>query len=726
MSSKKRRNEIIQPIVPILFDKDTQTNDKDKDKEKKDTDTEKDIERESLDVYDDKDIEYIKNMKKKSIVLYDKWMESKRISLSRTITLKDILTLSLSNEKRATLLEMYECLKQLAPYTQEYIDGRNMLKNLYNRFSSKKPVTDDLDVEMFKNRLSELTLSTENRIVIDEKIDEFQDSEKGDEKIKLKRWLSIATSLPFDKLTPIEYDVNEKLEHVSSYLDEMLYGMKNVKERLLIFLNKKLRSNTKGCNIALIGKPGVGKCVHPDTPIRMADLSIKLAKHVCTDDYLMGDDSSTREVTSIVKGRQEMYKIVQDYGCTYTVNKSHILTLYRKRDKMVIDIPIVDVIGNEFLYIPINGYYNGNINANQDAISYALLFSGKDHIGHMPAHFPLLPPYVLEWRLYDKMLFYEMFIDKDKNYVYVAEPYPIDSIIGLLQSAGVRCKRENRFIVFIPDGQFETFRIVPIGEGDYCGFTITGNERFLLGDWTVTHNTAIAKCLSKCLHIPFSQVSFGGVTNPEFLLGHDYTYIGSRPGEITRCLSRMGTKNGILFFDEFDKASERKEIMSTLLHITDFSQNNEFRDNYFPELCQDLSRIWFIYSMNELPKDPAMLDRLEIIKIDDYDVSDKKMIVKNYLLPKYINELGLQDLFTIDEKAMSKIIGNHKSGVRDIERMITILIEKIYFFVCNMNSTYKYDWFLKMKDSFKNGMLTISEDLINIVDNTEPYSSMYS
>ena len=99
----------------------------------------------------------------------------------------------------------------------------------------------------------------------------------------------------------------------------------------------------------------------------------------------------------------------------------------------------------------------------------------------------------------------------------------------------------------------------------------------------------------------------------------------------------MKTKNGILFFDEFDKASYRKDIMSTLLHITDFSQNNEYRDHYIPELSQDLSKIWFIYSMNEVPKDPAMLDRLEIIQIDGYTDEDKKIIAKEYILPKYSN-----------------------------------------------------------------------------------------
>jgi ATP-dependent Lon protease len=176
----------------------------------------------------------------------------------------------------------------------------------------------------------------------------------------------------------------------------------------------------------------------------------------------------------------------------------------------------------------------------------------------------------------------------------------------------------------------------------------------------------------------------------------------------------MGTKNGILFFDEFDKASERKEIMSTLLHITDFSQNNEFKDNYFPEFCQDLSKIWFIYSMNELPKDPAILDRLEIIKVDGYSFVEKKIIAKEYLFPKFSNELNITDNFEIEEDALNKLIGlDNSEGVRDLERSINLLMEKIYFYLHNKEIDYEYEWFKKM--SMRNDKVIINEELIDLI-----------
>jgi len=728
-NQKKRKGSIgtspnLGPLSPNLnlIDVETQTTIKDN----KEEDTSFSIQ----EIYTEKDVDFLKKIKKNSAILYHKFMESRNIILARTIQLKDIISLDISNEKRSILLEQYECFSQIMPYTQDYIDARNNLRNLYNRFAHLKQVSDDPDVELLKTRFNEMVLSPLNKSIIEEKIEEFQYSEKGDEKSKLKRWLMLVTSLPFDKISRHEYDIVDKLEEIKTFFDKTLFGMKNVKERLLLFLNKKLRNVSKGCNIALIGKPGVGKCLHPNTPVRMADLTIKLAKDIYVGDYLMGDDSTPREVTSITTGKEEMYKVIQEFGDSYIVNKSHILTLYRKIDKKVVDIPIVEVIENEYLYTPISGYYYGNIDVGEDATSYGILYAGyNEPVIKMPAHFPLLPATYLEWTNENKLSFYYA-LTKHKliDSVYISDIYSIDSIINLLQSCGIRCRRANRYIVFTNKYSTETFRIMPLKVGNYCGFTISHNNRFLLADWTVTHNTAIAKAMSKCLNIPFSQVNFGGINSSEFLLGHDYTYIGSRPGEITRCLSRMGTKNGILFFDEFDKASERKEIMSTLLHITDFSQNNEFRDNYFPELYQDLSNIWFIYSMNELPKDPAMLDRLEVIKVDEYDYEDKKIILKDYILPKFTKELGIQDEFIIEEKAFQKLIGLQKSGVRQLERSVTLLIEKIYFFICNSKNDYDYDWFITLKNSIKNQKLVISEELIKTVifNNDESFLNMYS
>ena len=715
--------ELVPIEIGIQTDKD-----KDKDREK---DIEKDIE--INDVYTEKDVEYIKRIKRKNPILYYQFIQSKNILKDRSVILSDILEMNITFEKKATLLEKYECLQQLIPYSHDYIVNRNQLRNLCNRFLSKKLVSEDPDIEMFSTRLKEMVTSFENRAFIEEKIEEYQESEQGDEKSKLKRWLTLATLLPFDKMSTVDYDIIHKLQETRNYLDSVLFGMKAVKERLLIFLNKKLRTfnGSRGCNIALLGKPGVGKCLHPDTALRMADLSIKHARDIVIGDELLGDDSTTRLVSSVCGGMEEMFEIIQEYGDRYIVNRSHILTVLRKNDEKVIDIPLVEVFEKEYLYSPLSGYYNGNVRAGHDAISYGLLYRGETNVPNYPDNFPLLPNNCIEWTVKDKLVFFNSLTNSGRlNSIYISPIYPIHSIYQLLRSAAIRCIIRDQTIILMTNSRYENFRIRSLGQGEYCGFSIDENHRFLLGDWTVTHNTAIAKALSKCLNVPFSQVSFGGVTSPEFLLGHDYTYIGSRPGEITRCLSRMGTKNGILFFDEFDKASDRKEIMSTLLHVTDFSQNNEFRDNYFPELCQDLGKIWFIYSMNELPKDPAMLDRLEVIKVDGYSFQEKKTIAKEYLFPKFSKELKIENDFTIDEDALHTLIQmDNSEGVRHLERSINLLMEKIYFFLYNKEMNYDYVWFKKMKELFSKGVLHVTEELINNVltkQELESFNSIYN
>lgn len=197
--------------------------------------------------------------------------------------------------------------------------------------------------------------------------------------------------------------------------------------------------------------------------------------------------------------------------------------------------------------------------------------------------------------------------------------------------------------------------------------------------------TSIAKCLGKSLCYPFTQISFGGINNVEFLTGHDYTYIGSKPGEIVRSMNRLGSKNGILFFDEFDKVTDKKTICSSLLHITDFAQNNNYRDNYLAEISIDLSHIWFIYSMNNPPQDSALRDRIFMIKVPGYSKKDKFNILKSHIIPKTLQTISktTEDI-KFDDNVINYIIDKSDSqdeGVRNLERSISEIINKIHFLV---------------------------------------------
>ena len=202
--------------------------------------------------------------------------------------------------------------------------------------------------------------------------------------------------------------------------------------------------------------------------------------------------------------------------------------------------------------------------------------------------------------------------------------------------------------------------------------------------------TTIARHLAEVMKWPFEQISFGGAGSSDFLKGHDYTYVGSRPGEIVRCLSRMKYKNGILFLDEYEKVSENKDIASSLLHITDFQQNHEFQDNYLSDIKIDLSQLWFIYSMNELPKDTALRDRLFVINVPAYSHEDKANILTNFVIPKTLRNINLQsnDVY-VDEKSARYIvnaISPDESGIRSIEQHTKDIVNKINFIIMNQDS----------------------------------------
>ena len=198
--------------------------------------------------------------------------------------------------------------------------------------------------------------------------------------------------------------------------------------------------------------------------------------------------------------------------------------------------------------------------------------------------------------------------------------------------------------------------------------------------------TTIIRILAETLDIPFQQISLGGVKDASFLNGHSYTYEGAKPGAIVEALRRMKHKNGIIFFDEFDKIANTDkgaEVINVLLHITDPTQNSEFKDMYMPEITIDLSKIWFIYSMNDDKMiNPVLRDRIPILKLNDYKETDKTNIFINHLLPKALSIYNYtsEDIEFDNETVVYLIRKIRKeSGVRELKRSTEMIINKIHF-----------------------------------------------
>lgn len=244
--------------------------------------------------------------------------------------------------------------------------------------------------------------------------------------------------------------------------------------------------------------------------------------------------------------------------------------------------------------------------------------------------------------------------------------------------------------------------------------------------------TTIAHCLAKILKLPFQQIPLGGLSTGESMKGHDSTYIGSRPGQIARSMMQLGHKNGILFLDEFDKISNNIDIVNSMLHITDFTQNHQFRDNFFGELNIDLSSLWFICSMNEKPQNEILSDRIYFIDVDGYSFQDKKNILKNYVIPKIIKQMNknTSDFEFTDEILayfIRKFDNENNKGIRLIQSKMQDFMNKLIFLHSTQNEI-KMSFSLPKEYFPMNLPIKIDEKILNVLlkDSVKPINPSFA
>lgn len=193
-------------------------------------------------------------------------------------------------------------------------------------------------------------------------------------------------------------------------------------------------------------------------------------------------------------------------------------------------------------------------------------------------------------------------------------------------------------------------------------------------------------CLEVChaLGLPSGFISLGGLSSAEYLVGHSFTYEGSRWGKIAEILMHAEYSNPVLFFDELDKVSSSRhgeEIINTLIHITDNTQNHNFRDKYFSEVPIDLSRSIIIFSYNngELIN-PILKDRMVCIKASGYNTKDKVEIFTKHLLPKMLTEYAFkQEDIVFDDDIIKYIINltEEEHGVRKLRRSLEEIVSQL-------------------------------------------------
>lgn len=194
--------------------------------------------------------------------------------------------------------------------------------------------------------------------------------------------------------------------------------------------------------------------------------------------------------------------------------------------------------------------------------------------------------------------------------------------------------------------------------------------------------TSFAFSIAEALNRKFVKISVAGVNDEAELIGHRKTYIGANPGRIIQSLKKAKSKNPVFLIDEIDKMTKdyKGDPASILLEILDPEQNHLFSDNYIEEEF-DLSKILFITTANYINDIPeALLDRLEIIKLNSYTEFEKLDIVKDHLLEKVLKNHGLShDKVVIKDEIILYIIRHYtkEAGVRELERQLSQIIRKI-------------------------------------------------
>ena len=193
--------------------------------------------------------------------------------------------------------------------------------------------------------------------------------------------------------------------------------------------------------------------------------------------------------------------------------------------------------------------------------------------------------------------------------------------------------------------------------------------------------TSLGQSIAKATGRKYVRMALGGMRDEAEIRGHRRTYIGALPGKVLQNLTKVNTRNPLFLLDEIDKlgADFRGDPSSALLEVLDPEQNNTFNDHYV-EVDFDLSDVMFVATSNSMNIPPALLDRMEVIRLSGYTEDEKINIALRYLIPKQLKNNGIkEEELLIEESAVRDIVRYYtrEAGVRSLEREISKICRKV-------------------------------------------------